>query len=165
MASNQDPVVLELAPLPREQIGPFLLLGLEKDAGPEEIEAHWAQRVLWARKKQIRTALSDINWAREVINDPERRVRADVESLNVDTSEGTLKRLDKEWSGSANGRPAWHPLEIEKSLTGIVDAGEIPDCQQVRDAITVPAIPEGAPGVAELLRQFVQQPLDPWTHL
>ena len=27
-----EPVVLELAPLPREQVGPFLLLGLDKDA-------------------------------------------------------------------------------------------------------------------------------------
>ena len=27
-----EPVVLDLAPLPREQIGPFLLLGLDKDA-------------------------------------------------------------------------------------------------------------------------------------
>lgn len=41
MAEHSEPVVLELAPLPREQIGPFLLLGLEKDADREQIEASW----------------------------------------------------------------------------------------------------------------------------
>ena len=53
MSDSQEPVLLELAPLPREKIGPFILLGLEKDASPEEIEAHWAQRVIWARKNHI----------------------------------------------------------------------------------------------------------------
>src|SRR5437899_5211457 len=85
-----EPVVLELAPLPREQIGPFLLLGLEKDAGPEQVEANWAQRVIWSRKNQINVPLEDINWAREVINDPDKRIRADAATLNADTIDGTL---------------------------------------------------------------------------
>ena len=38
MANSNEPVVLELAPLPRDQIGPFLLLGLDKDAEPSEID-------------------------------------------------------------------------------------------------------------------------------
>ena len=32
MARLHTPIVLELAPLPREQVGPFLILGLSKDA-------------------------------------------------------------------------------------------------------------------------------------
>ena len=32
----------ELASLPREQVGPFLLLGLDKTADKEQIEANWA---------------------------------------------------------------------------------------------------------------------------
>jgi hypothetical protein len=86
VADEHEPVVLELAALPREQLGPFLLLGLDKNADAEAIEASWAQRVIWARKNQIRTPLGDINWAREVINDPDRRVRADLTSLNTDTA-------------------------------------------------------------------------------
>ena len=39
MSDSQEPVLLELAPLPREKIGPFILLGLEKDATAEETEA------------------------------------------------------------------------------------------------------------------------------
>ena len=53
------PIILELAPLPREQVGPFLLLGLEKTADKDVIEASWAKRVLWARKDQIKVALED----------------------------------------------------------------------------------------------------------
>ena len=75
MADEHEPVVLELAALPREQLGPFLLLGLDKNADAEAIEASWAQRVIWARKNQIRTPLGDINWAREVVNDPEQMIR------------------------------------------------------------------------------------------
>src|ERR1700758_3663609 len=87
------PVVLDLAPLPREQVGPFLLLGVDKAAGKDVIEANWAQRVIWARKGQIKVALEDINWAREVVNDPDKRVRADSSSLNSDTTDGPLGRL------------------------------------------------------------------------
>src|SRR5205823_5211015 len=114
MAEEKEPVVLELAPLPREQIGPFLLLGVDKHAGPGEIEANWAQRVIWARKNQIGVALGDINWAREVINDPERRIRADLTSLNIDTAQGTLQRLAEEYGPGKEGT-RWQALDVEKS--------------------------------------------------
>ena len=38
MAKHSEPVVLELAALPREQMGPFLLLGIDKSAGKSAIE-------------------------------------------------------------------------------------------------------------------------------
>ena len=38
MSTNHDEaVVLELAPLPREQLGPFIILGVDKDADQERI--------------------------------------------------------------------------------------------------------------------------------
>ena len=37
------PIVLELAPLPREQVGPFLLLGVEKTADKEIVEAKFQE--------------------------------------------------------------------------------------------------------------------------
>ena len=49
MASSHPsnvPVVLELAFLPREQVGPFLLLGVDKTQGKDQIEANWAQLAL-----------------------------------------------------------------------------------------------------------------------
>jgi len=75
--------------LPREQIGPFLLLGLDKTADKELIEASWARRIIWARKGIVKTALEDVNWAREVLNDAAQRTRADAASLNLDTMAGS----------------------------------------------------------------------------
>jgi hypothetical protein len=160
MAHNQEPVVLELAPLPREQIGPFLLLGVDKDADREEIEANWARRVIWARKQQSRIALEDINWAREVINDAERRVRADAASLNADTSEAVLRRISRRYGGQ--GGLDWQPLDVEKPLEDYTPAVEVPDPQAVLADITVPAVPEEVPAVAGLLKQLAAEPLDPW---
>ena len=87
------PVVLELASLPREQVGPFLLLGLSKDADKEQIESNWADRLKWARKQGIKVPLEDINWARDIVNDLDKRIRADAASFNIDTTEGVLHRL------------------------------------------------------------------------
>src|SRR5438067_2359534 len=50
-----NPVMLQLAPLPRTQIGPFLILGVDKDAPKDVVEAQWVQRLIWARKAQTRS--------------------------------------------------------------------------------------------------------------
>jgi hypothetical protein len=161
MPNEQDPVVLELASLPREQLGPFLVLGVDKTADQEQIEANWAQRVLWARKKQIRLALPDINWAREVIQDAERRVRADAASLNPDTSDGLLGRLMQQYGAGNNG--AGRPLDVEKSFADYLPAVEIPDAAEVRAAIPVPEIPAEVPVVPRFLHQLVEEPIHPWS--
>ena len=103
MAKNPEPVLLELATLPREQMGPFLLLGLEKDASKEEIEAHWAERVKWARKGQYNAPLEDINWARELVTDASKRPSADASSLNADTVDGSVARVTRRF-GLTEGR-------------------------------------------------------------
>jgi hypothetical protein len=165
MAKNAEPVVLELAPLPREQIGPFLLLGVDKDADREQIEASWARRVIWARKKQTRIALEDVNWAREVITDPERRVRADSASLNLDTADGLLRRWSQRFGvGPVGGEAAvgWEPLDAEKALGDYAPAAEVPAAGEVRAGIAVPEVPADVPAVLRLLEGLVQAPLDPW---
>lgn len=158
MANKQEPIVLELAPLPREQVGPFLLLGLDKAAGAEQVEAHWAQRLIGARKNQIGVALEEINWAREVLRDPDRRALADATSLNTDTTDGTLRRLEAAYPTG----PRWQPLDMEKSLDDYAPAVDVPDVEEVRQAITVPEVPRDVPAVAYLLDQFLREPLDPW---
>ena len=160
MNDSQEPVLLELASLPREKIGPFILLGLEKDAAAKEIEAHWAQRVIWARKGLIKTALEDVNWAREVIQDPERRVRADAASLNLDTAAGVLRRFGERYGGA---EPAGcQPLDVEKALADYTPAVEVPDPDAVRAAVTVPDVPQEVPAVRSLVEGLVRAPLDPW---
>jgi hypothetical protein len=163
MAKNPEPVVLELAPLPREQIGPFLLLGLEKDANAEQIEASWARRVIQARRQQIKIALEDVNWAREVINDFGKRVRADAGSFNLDTADGVLRQLLKRFGGEP-GTTTWQPRDHEKDLREYTPAAEVPETGSVRAAIAVPETAEEVPFVPQLLKEVAQAALacDPW---
>jgi hypothetical protein len=157
---SKNPVVLELAPLPREQVGPFLLLGLEKTAEKDQIEASWAKRILWARKSQIKVALEDINWAREVLNDKDRRIRADAASLNLDTTDGILRDLVQRYGGEATTR--CKPLDVEKNLADFSLPVELPDLEAVQRSIAIPDIPEDVPAVRGILEKFLQEPLDPW---
>ena len=90
MAKN-EPVVLELAALPREQIGPFLLLGLPKDSDKEQIDAQWAERIKMSRRQTLKVPLEDVNWAREMLKEPDKRVRADAASLNSDVMEARAR--------------------------------------------------------------------------
>ena len=163
MSDEQDPVILDLAPLPREQLGPFFLLGVEKDAGTDQIEANWAKRLIWARKQQFRMPLEDVNWAREVINQPQLRLKAGVSSLNADTSEGTIRRLARQY-GSVDGTPpTWQPLDAEQRRDEPVRAEELPDPAAIRATIVEPNLPLGLPAAGRILDSFVSGPLDPWS--
>jgi hypothetical protein len=163
MADQPNPVVLELAPLPREQMGPFLILGVEKDADKEQVEAAWAARVIAARKNQVRVALEDINWARELINDPDRRIRADTTSINPDTAEGTLRQLAERFGvAGPTSAPGWKPWDVEKPLADYSPAIEVPHPEEIRRDLQVPEVPRELPAVAWLVEQFVKEPIDPW---
>jgi hypothetical protein len=164
MTRKPEPVVLELAMLPREQAGPFLLLGLDKAVARDEIDAHWADRVKWARKQQVKVPLEDVNWAREVLTDTERRLQADASSINVDTCECLLGQLSHRY-GVQGGQVArlWQPLDSEKSLADYIPQTEIPDSEAVWSAVVLPDLGAELPAVPLLLERLVQQPLDPWS--
>jgi hypothetical protein len=163
MARSTEPVVLELASLPREQVGPFLLLGLDKAATKEEVDAHWADRLKWARKQLIKVPLEDVNWARETLSDADRWVKADAASLNADTTEGALATLAGRYGvGSEQGGRLWQALDSEKALADYGPAAEVPDAAEVRAALVVPEVPQELPAVPQLLEGLAQQPLDPW---
>jgi hypothetical protein len=159
MAEPNAPLILELAPLPRDQVGPFLLLGLPKDASKEQVEAHWAERVKAARKGQLTVPLEDVNWARESINDPDRRVMAVAATLNADTDEGFLRKLAERYHV---GAPAWTPVDVEKSLADYSPPADLPDAAEVRRGVTLPEVPPDLPAVARLLEQFLPESVDPW---
>jgi hypothetical protein len=160
--SNTDPIVLEVAALPREQIGPFLLLGLDKDAPNAEIEAHWAQRLIWARAKQIRVPLEDVNWAKEVLLDRDKRVLSDVVSLNPDTAAGELKQLLDKHGPLEPEVTTWEPRE--SSLPDLPDPPPnlIPDLESLRAQINVSEIPLELPAIDRILDEIVSAPIDPW---
>jgi hypothetical protein len=160
--SNTEPIVLELAPLPREQTGPFLILGLDKDAGAEEVEAHWARRVIWARKNQIAIPLQDINWAREVINDPDRRVRADVGSLNTDTLDRALYEVALRFGVGETTGLAWTPCDVEKPVDDYTPPAEVPDTEALRQSIAIPEPAFEVPAAIKMLEEFARERVDPW---
>ena len=162
-SDDAAPVVLELAPLPREQIGPFLLLGIEKDADREQLEAGWAERIKAARKNQIKVALEDINWAREVINDADKRFRAASASLNLDTADGVVARLAQAYGAGGSAAPGWQPYDSEKALGDYTPPAPVLDPHELAAAVALPEMPLELPAVAILLQQYIPASLDPWT--
>ncbi len=163
MAKALEPIILDLASLPREQLGPFLLLGLDKSADKDQIESNWAERLKWARKGLIKVPLEDINWAKDVLNERDRRLRADAASFNTDLTDGILGQLSYRYglAGNQTGRK-WDPLDVEKDLAAYDPPAEVPDKYEIRAAVTVPDVPEATPAVPALLEQLAQSPLDPW---
>ncbi|MFN4261678.1 MAG: hypothetical protein ACK4RK_20550 [Gemmataceae bacterium] len=160
MNQEVQPVVLELAPLPREQLGPFLLLGVERDASAEQIEAGWAQHVIWARQRRIATPLEDINWARQVLRDVERRIEADGASLHLDTSARVLLQLGERYHLGQG--PSWPPWDAEQDLATYVPEVALPRSEEVRARLRIPEVPLEFPVVARLLAELATAPVDPW---
>jgi hypothetical protein len=154
--------MLQLAPLPRTQIGPFLLLGVDKDADRDTIEANWAQRLIWARKVQTRSSLEDINWAREVVNNPEQRLRADAVALNLDTTEGTLRKLRERFQGKRPSEVGARPLDLEKWVGDYTPPVPVPTVEELRQNVHVPELPREVPAVRVLLEDFARAAVDPW---
>lgn len=163
MAKSPEPVVLELAALPREQMGPFLLLGVDKSDTRTVIEQHWADRLKWARRSAIKVALEDINWARDVLGDVERRIKADAGSINVDTTDRLLAGLAQRFGlEGGQARRMWQPLDSEKMLAEYSPAVEVPDRAELLESIQVPDVPEEIPGAWALLQRLAEPGLDPW---
>ncbi len=157
--------MLELATLTREQMGPYLLLGLDKSADKEQIDRHWADRVKWALRQpsQVKAAREDVNWAHEILKEIDKRLHFDVSSLNTDTADGVIGRLTSRYgvNGAQPGR-AWQPLDNEKPLADYMPPAELPDAAEVRAAFVVQETPEEVPFAASLLESLAQQDLDPW---
>jgi hypothetical protein len=156
------PVVLELAPLPREQVGPFLLLGVEKTADNAAVERNWAARLKWARRELIAVPLEDINWARAMLSDPDKRIRADISSLNLDTADGILRELSERFGTNAPAGGSCQLIDVECDLTNYSPPVEMPDMAAVKAGIVIAHMPEDLPGACAILNDFLREPLDPW---
>lgn len=157
--SDEAPLVLKLASLPRNQSGPFLILGVDKDASKETIEAAWAQRLIAARKNQTIVPLEDINWAREIISDPERRLRADAISMTVETSAGTLRQLAERFKQTSG---ACKPIDIEPVFADYQPTVPSATIDEIRMQVPTPRIPREMPGAPIVLKESIPEPLDPW---
>jgi hypothetical protein len=103
--------------------------------------------------------LEDINWAREVLCDPERRLRADVVSLTIDTADTTLRKLRQQFlEASAAGQP----IDVEPDLRGYQPNLPTIDPDEFRAQLQVPELPREIPAVPILLREEHAETLDPW---
>jgi hypothetical protein len=139
-----------------------LILGVDKDAVKELVEAQWAQRLIWARKGQTRSSLEDINWAREAMNSTEQRLRADAVSLNLDTTDGTLRKLRERFQGKRPSEVGARPLDAEKWLGDYVPPVPVPSVDELRQNVHVPELPREVPAVRVLLESFARAAIDPW---
>ncbi|MBM3994891.1 MAG: hypothetical protein FJ303_12170 [Planctomycetes bacterium] len=162
MPPPNTPVVLQLAPLPRTQIGPFLILGVDKDASKEVIEAAWAEKIKQARRGAIKTPLEDINWAREMLSSKESRIRCDAVAFNVDTTDGTLKKLKERYQGKTQVEVRCKPIDTEKWLADYVPPTPVPTVEEIRGIVQIPEIPREVPAVRVMLEDFVEERIDPW---
>jgi hypothetical protein len=161
--NSSAPVVLELAPLPRDQVGPFVLLGIEKTADQDDVDRGWAERLKLARRQLIKVPLEDINWAREILGDKDKRIRADAASLNLDTADGVLRGLSERYGADMRADLSCKPIDVEKNLADYSPPVEMPDIQAVQAGIVVPEIPEEVPAARSIMEKFLREPLDPWS--
>jgi hypothetical protein len=139
-----------------------LILGVDKDATRETVEAAWAEKIKQARRGQIKTPLEDINWAREMLMSKESRVRCDAVALNVDTTDGTLKKLRERYQGKQQVEVRCKPIDTEKWLADYAPATTVPPVAEIRDQVRLPELPQEAPAVRVMLENFVKEPIDPW---
>lgn len=156
-----EPLTAELAPLPREQVGPFLLLGIDKAAGSAEIAAQCAERLAGVRPQDDAASLRDLEWARAVVLDAEQRLRADVVSLNADTADRLVGKLAERLGVGSSSGPRWQPLDVVKPPED-AEPVVVPDPAGIRAAIVLPEMPTEAPAAASVLAQWIRGPLDPW---
>ncbi|MCX7701708.1 MAG: hypothetical protein N2039_12600 [Gemmataceae bacterium] len=158
----KKPLELLTATLPREQIGPFLLLGVDKDATLQEIEAAWRQRVEWVEQGQLGVSVDDLNWAKEILLDADRRILADLGSLNPDTSDGQLRQMLAVQGSDEWERPHWPIRDVPLPDAPSIPAEWLDDRPADESSLHIPDVPLVIPGLERILAESRQQPVDPW---
>jgi hypothetical protein len=143
----------------RDLFGPFLILGVDKDADEATVDSHWAERVLWCRQGQTQLSLEDVHWAREQLRDPSRRPNADAASLNADLATGEVRRLARLYHIDGSP-PGWEPLDPEPmiDLPAAVEADPV----AIAAELAHPDVPLELPAAGRWLEHFVAAALDPW---
>jgi len=143
----------------REVAGPFLILGVDKDADVATIDAHWAERVLWCRKGQSKLALEDVHWARDLLRDPARRAHADAASLNPDLASGEVRRLARLYHIDGSP-PGWEPHDPEPPIE--LPAAVASDPDAIAAEFPTPDVPLELPATSRWLEHFGAAAIDPW---
>jgi hypothetical protein len=96
------------------------------------------------------------------MNSTEQRVRADAVSLNLDTTDGTLRTLRERFQGKRPSEVGARPLDVEKWLGDYVPPAPVPTVDELRQAVRIPELPRDVPAVRVLLENFARTAVDPW---
>jgi len=153
---------LSTARLPWQQAGPFLILGLDKDASSEQVESATRQRLDWIRQGILSCSEEDLNWARDMLLDAEQRIVADAQSLNLDTLDRQWQQLRDTHDSTDWEHPHWpiwdYPLpEIPVPSPEQGDANGAKTCDP-----PLPEIPDEIPALSQLIDDWRSRRIDPW---
>lgn len=142
----------------REDAGPFLILGIDKDADAAGIEVQYQARLELTRRGDIKWTDSDLAWAREQLVDRDRRTAADADSWNADLASGDVRRLSRLYRTDSL-IPGWEPMDPEPPA-------ELPQANIDLDALIAgmetPSVPLELPAIARWLDRCAAIGLDPW---
>lgn len=142
----------------REDAGPFIVLGVDKDADTATIEAQYQARLFPARRGELTWSVSDLDWAQEQLSDAERRVAADAESWNIDNAAGDVRRLMRLYR-LENNATSWEPLDPEPPVT-------LPeptmDMAAIMSELQMPDAPLDLPAISAWLANCGSVGANPW---
>jgi hypothetical protein len=144
----------------RERAGPFLILGIDKDADAATIAAQFERQRHAVQAGLCHWTLDDLDWARNELQDAKQRLAADLNSLDVDLASGEIHRLARLYS-LADGRPGWEPLDPEPKVELMPPAAV--SVERLVADVPQPDVPLEIPAINRWLDQFAHQVADPWT--
>lgn len=146
--------------IPRELAGPFIILGVDKDADDATIESHYHSQLTSIERGECNWSPDDLEWARCQLSEAKSRLSADLESLNADLASGEIHRLARLYRLDGSP-PGWEPIDPEPPAP----LPNIEDIDPVTLAANV-AMPEFGveiPAIDTWLQQFAAAVTDPWT--
>lgn len=143
----------------RNDAGPFLVLGIDKDADDACVTAQFEARLELARRHEINWTEADLIWARDQLLTQDLRTIADAESWNVDLASGDVRRLARLYRVDSD-IPSWEPIDPEPPA-------ELPeakiDVSTLIAELPAPTLPLDFPAVDRWLDQYANIGIDPWS--
>jgi hypothetical protein len=146
-------------PIDRDDVGPFIVLGVDKDVDAATLHARVAERLRQIDRGECRFTRADVEWARDVLRDRKSRLRADVDHLNPDLASGALGRLARLYHLDG-APPGWEPLDPEPvaDLPGL----DAIDVQALAAGLVPPEAPLHFPTLDHWAARRLEIGDDPW---
>ncbi|MBX7104629.1 MAG: hypothetical protein K1X57_11145 [Gemmataceae bacterium] len=139
--------------------GPFLILGVDKDADAATLAERCADRVESSRRGELRWTENELLAALEQLHTPSRRLVADAESYNPDIASGEVRRLARLFRVDGTP-PGWEPMDPEPPAES---ADTTIDAASLAASLPAPDVPLELPSVETWLEKYAAAGNDPWT--